>query len=230
MRPPSRYSFLLPLAVVGALAALVVVPSTAPESEALAPTSAPVPAAAPAPAATTRHVVVRPVTRAGRPARGWTVQRLGGEASCSGTSPAAVSSGITACFPTVLALRACWKSQRHTALCVRDARARTLYRIRYSGTYPVVRARRTPSPMNLVLGTGAGCVVRFGGAWGAPPSHPQWVGFYTCTGEGSVFGPADSRDGIDRTRRPWQVRVWRERSDDVVRRLVVTDYYVGTAA
>ena len=43
---------------------------------------------------------------------------------------------------------------------------------------------------------GQQCDVRVGGAWGTLPSHPHWVGFYSCA-HGSVYGPA-SGDGIDR--------------------------------
>jgi hypothetical protein len=158
------------------------------------------------------------------------VRRQGGSVDCSDASPSAVNPGISQCFPTALALRACWKSVRHTVLCVRDALDRRLVRVRYRGAYPQVAARRTPSPMNLALGTGATCLIRFGGAWGAPPSHPQWVGFYSCTGRGGVYGPGTSRDGIVRSHQPWTVRLWRTGSDDVVGRSVATDYYVGTAA
>jgi len=215
---------LLPLLV--AVALLVALPGTG--------SSAPGSSTGGSPTATgtappTRFVFVRPVTSRGHPAPGWTVKRERGSVDCSGTSPSAVNPHIASCFPTALALRACWKSSHRTVLCVRDARTHRLTRIHYRGRFPSVHAPAEPAPMDLVLG-GRDCLIRFGGAWGAPPSHPQWVGFYSCSHRGSVYGPARSKDGIDRSEKLWSVRVWRQGGDDIVRRHVRTAYYVGTAA
>jgi hypothetical protein len=190
------------------------------------------PAAKAAPARTQR-TVVRPVTAAGRPAPGWTVSRLKGAVTCSGRSPSSVDPGVASCYPTAFALRACWKSQDHTALCVRDARVQRLVRVRYTGAFPAaVKAPPFIAPMDLELTNGNACLVRDGGAWGSPPQHPRWVGYYSCE-HGSVYGPDDYRWGITRSTQPWQVHVWRSpegRAGSIVVRDVARTWYVGTAA
>lgn len=186
-----------------------------------------------APAAT-HSVVLRPVTASGVPARGWSVTHERGRVTCSGTSPSATAPDIVSCYPTAFGLRACWKSARHTVLCVRDARANELVRIHYRGRFPRVHAPAEAAPIRLVLTGGRECRIRVGGAWGAPNTHPQWVGFYGCR-SGGIYGPGNSTDAIIRTKRLWSVRVWRNETEtdqpaDIVRRGVRTAYYVGTAA
>ena len=183
-------------------------------------------------AATTRHthrVVVRPVDAAGDAVTGWTVHRERGvSVQCDGPAPAAVDDGIGACFPTALYLPACWKSHHHTALCLRDARTKALVRVRYTGAFPAPTAPGHATPQDLDLTGGQQCSIRFGGAWGQLPSHPNWLGFDSCA-KGSVYGPP-SGDGIDRSQPVWTVHLWlsgtRER---VVTRGVRKAYYVGTA-
>lgn len=213
------------IAVLAALAALVGLPGTGSTASADGP-----PPGDGAPTAVTHFVYVRPVTAAGRPVRGWTVEREPGRVDCSGPSPSAVNPDIVSCYPTVMSLRACWKSADHTVLCVRDAREHTLVRVHYTGRFPSVDAPAEPAPMNLALTHADRCLIRNGGAWGAPPEHPRWIGFYSCEGDGSVYAPPRSRDGIDRSEALWSVRLWRSRRDDIVRRDVRTVYYVGTAA
>lgn len=176
---------------------------------------------------TTQRVVVRPVDSTGHARPGWSVHRMRGlRADCGGSAAAAVDDGIYACFPTAAYLPACWPSQHHTVLCLRDARARKLVRVRYSGTLGAATPAR-PSPQDLDLARGQRCDLRVGGAWGTLPSHPSWVGFYSCT-HGSVYGPP-SGDGVVRSVRPWTVRVWKSGTPHrVVHRSVLTAYYVGT--
>ncbi|MGC4112348.1 MAG: hypothetical protein QM747_18400 [Nocardioides sp.] len=112
---------------------------------------------------------------------------------------------------------------------MRDARVHKLVRVRYRGTLGAVTAPSTPSPLDLDLANGQACSVRVGGAWGTIPTHPKWVGFYSCT-HGSVYGPP-AGDGVDRGSQPWTVRLWRSGTkDSVVRRSVATAYVVGTHA
>jgi hypothetical protein len=222
-----RLTASVPLALLTALLAMVATLFPIATSSAVAPSQRAVGRDRPA---ATEFVFVRPVTTAGRPAPGWKVRRERGSATCSGPSPSAVNPGIVSCFPTALALRACWKSAHHTVLCVRSARRHTLVRIHRTGRYPSVHAPAKPAPMNLVLADGRRCVIRDGGAWGAPPHHPHWIGFYSCQRHASVYGPARGRDGINRSHKRWTVRIWRTHQDDVVRRAVRTAYYVGTAA
>ncbi|MGI8524244.1 MAG: hypothetical protein ACR2K3_13200 [Nocardioides sp.] len=179
-------------------------------------------------AAHTHRVVVRPVDANGHRVTGWSVSRLKGSASCDGASPAAVDDGIVTCFPTAYYLPACWKSRHHTALCLRDARTRKLVRVRYTGSFGSGTAPQRPSPLDLDLARGQQCDLRFGGAWSQLPSHPEWVGFYSCD-HGSVYGPP-SGDGVNRTHPRWSVHVWKSGTKQrVVTRRVRTAYVVGTA-
>jgi hypothetical protein len=186
------------------------------------------PTAGPALASTHTHrVVVRPVDATGHPVAGWTVHRLKGSVSCDGTAPAAIDDDIVECFPTAFYLPACWKSQHHTALCLRDARVEKLVRVHYTGAFGSGTASRRPTPQDLDLVHGQRCDIRVGGAWGQLPSHPNWVGFYSC-GHGSVYGPA-SGDGVHRSFHLWSVHLWVSgTADRVVTRQVGTAYFVGT--
>jgi len=180
--------------------------------------------------ASTHRVVVRPVDAAGHARPGWTVHRAKGlTVDCGGSAAAAVDDGIHACFPTAAYLPACWPSAHHTVLCLRDARVHRLVRVRYSGSLGAAEAPGRPSPQDLDLTGGQTCSLRVGGAWGTLPTHPNWLGFYSCT-HGSVYGPA-SGDGIVRTTRPWSVRIWKSGTrHHVVHRSVATAYLVGTHA
>ena len=180
--------------------------------------------------APTARVVVRPVDATGHAVAGWTVHRVRGvSVQCDGPAPAAVDDGIGACFPTAVYLPACWKSHHHTALCLRDARTQKLVRVRYTGSFGSPVAPSHATPQDLDLAAGQQCAIRFGGAWGQLPSHPNWVGFDSCA-NGSVYGPA-SGDGIDRSAPLWTVHLWKSGTRQrVVTRAVATAYYVGTAS
>jgi hypothetical protein len=180
--------------------------------------------------ARTHVVVVRPVDASGHARPGWTVHRMKGlTADCDGSAAAAESDGIYACFPTAAYLPACWPSRHHTVLCLRDARVKKLVRVRYSGNLGPATAPARPTPQDLDLAGGQGCALRVGGAWGTLPTHPNWVGFYSCA-HGSVYGPPRG-DGVDRSGQPWTVRIWKSGTQHrVVHRSVATAYYVGTHA
>lgn len=196
----------------------------------LAPTASAAPTDKPA----TKQVVVRPVTAAGAPAAGWTVTRESGTVDCYGSAPSSVDDGITACFPTAYGLRACWRSARHTVLCVRDVADRSLVRVRYDGRYPRATAPQVAQPAALALADGRSCLLRVGGAWGSPAQHPQWVGFDSCTRSADVYGGGAPGDGINRSSRTWTVKLWRHgvdpKGERLVTRAVTTAYVVGTAA
>jgi hypothetical protein len=178
----------------------------------------------------TQRVVVRPVDASGHARSGWSVHRMKGlTVDCDGSAAAALDDGIYACFPTAAYLPACWPSQHHTVLCLRDARSDKLVRVRYRGSLGAAAAPDQPSPQDLDLTGGQTCDLRVGGAWGTLPTHPSWVGFYSCT-HGSVYGPP-SGDGVDRAAQPWTVHVWKSgTAHQVVRRSLANAYFVGTHA
>jgi hypothetical protein len=178
----------------------------------------------------THVVIVRPVDATGRAEPGWVVHRMRGvRADCDASAaPSAVDDQIFECFPSAAYLPACWPSRRHTVLCLRDALKEKLVRVRYHGPLGNVTAPVTPSPIDMVLGR-QDCSLRVGGAWGTIPTHPRWVGFYSCT-RGSVYGPP-SGDGVDRAQQPWTVRLWKSGTKHtVVRRSVTIAYLVGTGS
>jgi hypothetical protein len=172
--------------------------------------------------------VVRPVNALGHARHGWTVHRDKHlTVQCDGSAAAAVNDGIYACYPTAAYLPACWASSHHTVLCLRDARVRKLVRVRYTGELGAATASDQPSPQDLDLSGGQTCDIRDGGAWGTIPTHPNWLGFYSCT-HGSVYGPPNG-DGISRATQPWRVRIWKTGTQDtIVHRSVSTAYFVGT--
>lgn len=135
--------------------------------------------------------------------------------------------GITICGPSAAYLPSCWRSRRHTVLCLRQVADEMLARVRYSGAYPDSAAPSRPRPQGLLLVNGQRCAIRIGGAWGTVPGHPQWVGYYSCS-RGDVYGPP-SGDGINRRRPVWRVHLVRG-DGSVVTRRVQQAGYVGDAA
>jgi hypothetical protein len=176
----------------------------------------------------THRMVIRPVDRHGHPVAGWQVTRERGvEVSCGGAAAAAVNKNIVECFPAAEYLPSCWRSHRHTVLCLRDATRRQLVRIRYTGSIASASAPSRPSPQELRLTGGQKCEIRVGGAWGQLPSHPRWLGFYSCD-TGDVYGRANG-DGIDRRDAIWTVHLWLSGTKQhVVTRHVAKAYFVGT--
>lgn len=174
--------------------------------------------------------VVRPVTADGTPAAGWTVKKLDVKVDCDGGALPAVDDGIAACYPTAADLRACWASGEHHALCLQDAGTeQELVRVRVRGAFPATDKPAVPQPLALHLADGQDCLLRIGGAWGAPQSHPNWIGHYSCT-DGSVYAPAHSISGIDQRGPVWKVRLWDGTSDTLSRVRVESASFVGNAA
>jgi len=162
-------------------------------------------AASPAPAAAhTRIAVVRPVHANGRPVAGYTVKHESIPGfTCLDASTVAVDRNIDFCGFSATYTMACWKSTKHTVLCLRDPWSKTLVRIRYSGKFVGHAAVRHPVPQALRLKNGNHCSVRDGGAWGSVTGHPSWNGAYSCD-QGSIYGP---NDGINEHVQPWLVHV-----------------------
>ena len=187
-------------------------------------------ASSPAAKVGTVRTVVRPVTADGRAAEGWKVHRETDlKVSCSDAAAAAVDGGIGACYPTVAYTPACWKSVNRTLLCLRDPLEQKLVRVKRQGPFGAYVAPAKARPQALVLRNGDRCNMRFGGAWSAPASHPQWVGFYFCD-HGTVYAPGSSLDGIIDGDQQWRVRIWVEGTEGtIVQRKVAEAFYVGTA-
>jgi hypothetical protein len=219
--------------LIGGLAALATLLTTgllaAPGSG--ADPAGPQPATTQAGTAGTIQTVVRPVTADRRAAEGWKVHRETDlRVTCADPAAAAVDDGIGACYPTVAYTPSCWKSRHRTVLCLRDPLEQRLVRVKRAGAFGDYSAPASPRPQALVLRNGDRCNVRFGGAWSAPASHPQWVGFYFCD-HGTVYAPGSSADGIIDGDQPWRVRLWVEGTrGKIVQRKVAEAYYVGTAS
>jgi hypothetical protein len=176
----------------------------------------------------THRVVVRPIDASGHARPAYSVTRFRGvKVTCDESATSAVDDGIYTCYPAAEYLPACWKAHHHTVLCLRDARTTRLARFRWTGTLGTATAPKRPSPIDLDLAGGQKCSIRVGGAWGILPTHPNWVGFYSCD-RGSIYGPA-SGDGVDRSTSPWTVHLWKSGTKHrVVTRDVATAYFVGT--
>lgn len=179
---------------------------------------------------TTQVTTVRPVTHAGEPAPGWSVERESGSVDCDGAAPSSTARGIAACYPTAIGVRACFLSSHRTVLCLRDVAGHRLVRLAYTGDFPSdVAAPPVPQPLRATLTDGDVCLARVGGAWSSPPQRPSWVGFASCARDGGVYGPG-SGDGVDRSRQPWRVWTWAGGRDDRLRRReVARGYVVGYA-
>lgn len=182
----------------------------------------------------TRQVVVRPVHTNGTPVRGYRVvaEYHGQGFTCTFASPVSVSSGVAWCGSSADATIACWKSRRHTVLCLRDPRVHELLRIHYSGTFSAGHRAKDPEPEALALRRDGDCAIRIGGAWASVAKRPNWVGYYSCSHRIDVYGPQRLSGGIDRSVNPWRVHLVRfnGRINVLIRPdRVAVAYYVGTA-
>jgi hypothetical protein len=212
-------------------------PAAAPASQTPTVTQSVAPTTTSARAApATRRIVVRPVTAAGGAAPGFTVvtQTALGTAMCSPTTGPGVSvDGSTyTCYPTALGAVACWRDATPGfVICDVDPYQRRLTR------YPASFAASSPAatwtvPFGITLDTGQRCLVRDGGAWSTPVSHPGWVGWYSCgTGHTQVVYAPQTRTrtfGIDQSQAAWQVLVGSaDGTGSLVRHRVSAAYYVG---
>src|SRR5580693_4933648 len=82
--------------------------------------------------AATQSVVVRPVTSAGKPAKGYSVSHSYAHSGVdcgdgASSSPGAVSANIDYCSPSAVYAIACWKaSTAHAVLCLQDVASHRL--------------------------------------------------------------------------------------------------------
>lgn len=189
-----------------------------------------------APPAATESVVIRPVTRSGLPASGFSVSEdnsvtvdCGAAALEPRPSPVAVDDGILACIPSSAYAVACWPDPSpSTVVCYRDPWQKSLVRMPTLGSVPAASAPPQAQPLGLLLGDGDRCRIRSGGVWNDLARHAGWYGTYSCDGGEAIW--AESADGIDRSSAQWTVEVAPISGSGSLRtRGVVTAYFVGTA-
>lgn len=115
-------------------------------------------------------------------------------------------------------------------LCLRDPYSSTLTALTAQALVAKVSAPKEPVPLGLRLANGDRCLLRDGGAWGSPQSHPDYVGYYSCASHNIVWAsPESSAGGIDRTTQRWTVLVGGETGP--LTTIAVTDAsFVTTAA
>jgi hypothetical protein len=191
------------------------------------------------PVAPTKMVTLKPVTRAGTAAPGWSIRVLsatGGSALPCSTDPSypadgAVTGGIYYCAGGAAEADACWPAvEPQHVLCLLDPFSRTV-NLEYIGKTlgPVVPVAK-PVPIGLELANGDQCRLRVGGSWSAQEQHPDWVGYYSCSGQHAIFAaPSDSFAGIDDSKSSWTVHVGTF-SAPLKTVAVSSAYYVGIAS
>ncbi|MCX5045025.1 hypothetical protein OG921_17805 [Aldersonia sp. NBC_00410] len=182
----------------------------------------------------TRTTVLEPVDADGFPARGWRVDpgRTGGSIDCSypESSPSAVSDDIVRCTPNAAAADTCFAADDPgQALCLIDPFSNTVVEYAVAGAIAAVTAPADPRPIGLVLDNGDKCRLRVGGAWSAPESHPDYVGYYSCdaAGDAAIWGPPEG-GGIDESASQWSVEYgWI--TGQLTTQRVVEAFYTGRA-
>ncbi|ADP80191.1 hypothetical protein FraEuI1c_2152 [Pseudofrankia inefficax] len=188
----------------------------------------------------TRLINLAPVDQRGHATSGWSIDRNDddpnapidcGDTSQAYPSPAAASGDIYSCAPSAAEADACWPTaQARQMLCLRDPYSPVLTALTAQALVAKVSAPRDPVPLGLRLANGDQCRLRDGGAWGSPPQHPDYVGYYSCASHGIVWAPQESSTGgIDRTTKRWTVLVGGETGP--LTTVAVTDAsFVTTAA
>jgi hypothetical protein len=186
-----------------------------------------------APTAATQIVVLRPVTRSGRPAPGYTVtDEKTSTITCGPTaepSAVAVDGNILACSPSAAYAVACWKDPAPSmAICFRDPWSKELARMPAEGSFSTATAPSQAQPLGLLLSDGEHCRIRDGGSWSALDQHPDWYGTYFCT-SGRVLWGQGSSTGINRSSPRWTVNeALATGSGPLTTVRVLKAYFIGT--
>jgi hypothetical protein len=183
----------------------------------------------------TQRVVSRPVTAAGRPAPGYRVTvetspRL--DCSAGEPSPVAVDQDIVYCTPDYADAVACWKSSSaHHVLCLRDARHKTLVKLRVSGPTAGTSALPKRAPLDVQLNSGVTCALRVGGAGTSLKQHPSWSIFYFCSHGLAIWAPLNATNwGLNRAHPVWTAHVAASSGGKrVAKRGLSRTWFVGTA-
>jgi hypothetical protein len=178
----------------------------------------------------TARIVARPVTYGGQVVPGYTVSNGSGSIDCTdGTaSPAAVARNILFCSPDSEYAIACypWTPHPHYALCLRNARTRTLASIRHTGAMPPTSPPTHPTPLDLTLANGTKCSLRAGGTSAILHQHPSWNVYYYCNDGNAVWGPHPY--GVNTSHAVWTVRTANsDGTGDVRTRNVAKAWFVG---
>lgn len=150
-------------------------------------------------------------------------------------SPYDVTSGVLQCGFPVDSGDACWPTGGgRWVLCLTDPFRNVLTLRPATGVTTVQKQRSYPlRPMGLLLDDGTQCRARTGGSWPRLGSHPDWVGYFQCSGEAgrpmtAVWGPGELVDGIRREPAGWTVQVG-SAEGTLATRNVLKAYYVGVA-
>jgi len=184
----------------------------------------------------TQKSIIRPVNAAGFARAGYRVMpEPSGGVDCSfpDPSPGAVSPNIEFCSPSAAYAVACWKAAAaHKVLCMRDPRVRQLARIQRLGPFaPTGLAPASDrAPLSMVLGNGAYCTIRDGGAGPERAGHPRWVATYYCDNGGIVWmRPGARHQGVFEGAPSWTVIV-AGTSGPIFARHALRAWFVGTFA
>jgi hypothetical protein len=189
-------------------------------------------------------VVLKPVDSQGNVQAGWTVSHSRGSQpiDCSfGTpSPFDKTDGVRWCGATADDGAACWPADSSHVLCVFDAFSNVVDLVVAQGLSTPRKPDTTGAhPFALILDDGTQCTARIGGSWGTPKEHPDWVGYFGCTGTGFVAvwasggggfsnSGSDPNFGINKDSDGWTVVVGPE-DGHLTTHKVTKAYYVGVA-
>jgi hypothetical protein len=91
---------------------------------------------------------------------------------------------------------------------------------------PAAPGLAVASPIGLSLDDGAHCLIRDGGSWPSLPTHPDWIGTYSCnTPDDRILWATDS-DGVNRANRTWTVTST-GKSNTLVLHAITVAYFAG---
>lgn len=185
------------------------------------------------------QIVLKPVDAQGSTMPGYLKDSSSRDSpiDCSWAEPSRhdVTTGVRDCGSSADMGDACWPTAGGGyVLCLVDPFKNVLMlRAATGATTPLKPPTSGPVPIGLVLDDGTQCRSRVGGAWSSPAQHPDWVGFYSCSGGGSdrfaaIWAPPDTVDGIDHGPGGWTVQYGDPR-DTLTTRTVTKAYFVGMA-
>lgn len=169
--------------------------------------------------------MVRPVTRQGTPAAGYSV--VGGEVEAVEkcyTSRYTRESGVYDCSPSSANAVACLKSTHGTLLCLYSNDMHVLVRVRPTDALPAVTEPADPVPLGVLLTSGARCTAYYNGT---NPTAGTLFAEYGCSGHVGIF-TASVRHPFDVSTAQWKAHLYNADGSGVQRRgFVQAAYFVG---